>query len=333
MKKGLFITMAAATLLLAGCSNDENEMSNGPVELRLTSGVEVQQTRTYAPTQSTSISTGEVVSVWVDDAGAGAAPTATPKYQAIQLTATSSNGFTGETMYFPQTGNNIDIYAIHGNFSTAFQADDVFPTNGAEYSVEADQSGTTPAHYTNSDLLYAKEKSVARNGNPTTKELTFYHMLSKLELAIKIGSGSPALATSGAVKLGSVTLNGKFTPSTTATMTEQSARAGMLSAAVSTTTADMTLGQKTCADFDSNVDYNEAILVPQEMKDRVLTFTLADGGTLKYRIPAFQGKSDAKFESGKKYIYNITLSLTGLTVTSKIEDWSPVNAVSGTAEM
>lgn len=330
--------MAAATLLLAGCSNDENEMSNGLVELRLTSGVEVQQTRAYTATQGTSISENEIVSVWVDDAGAGGTPTATPLYKAVQLTANGGTGFkAGSTpMYFPQTGNNIDIYAIHGNFSTAFQAGNDFPTNGAEYSVEADQSSTTTkTNYTNSDLLYAKEKSVARSGNPTTKQLTFYHMLSKLELAIKIGSGSPALATSDAVTLGSVTLNGKFTPSTTATMTEQSARAGMLSDAGTASTGDMTLGQKTCTDFTTtNVDYNEAILVPQEMKDKVLTFTLADGGKLTYRIPAFQDTPDhAIFQSGKKYIYNITLSLTGLTVTSEIKDWDAVGAVTGTAEM
>lgn len=327
--------MAAATLILAGCSNDENEMSNGLVELRLTSGVEVQQTRAYTATQGTSISENEIVSVWVDDAET--TPTATPLYKAVQLTANGGNGFkAGSTpMYFPQTGNKIDIYAIHGNFSTAFKADDDFPTNGAEYSVEADQSGTTPAHYTNSDLLYAKEKSVARSGNPTTEELTFYHMLSKLELAIKIGSGSPDLATSGAVKLGNVTLNGKFTPSTTADdMSTQSFRAGMLDAAASASTADMTLGQKTCTDFTTNVDYNEAILVPQDMIGKVLTFTLADGGTLKYTIKAFADTPDhAIFQSGKKYLYHITLSLTGLTVTSEIEDWSPVNAVPGEATM
>lgn len=60
--------MAATALILAGCSNDENGMDNGLVELRLTSGV-TAQTRAYTPTQSNTISNGEKVSVWVDDAG------------------------------------------------------------------------------------------------------------------------------------------------------------------------------------------------------------------------------------------------------------------------
>lgn len=316
--------MAATALALAGCGNDEDGMDNGPVELRLTSGVTVQ-TRTFTATQSTTISSGEAVSVWVNDAR-----TASPLYEAVQLTANGSNGFTGEPMYFPQTGNNIDIYAVHGNFTKPFSKEDAFPTSGAEYKVEADQSSiNNKTNYTKSDLLYAYEKGVARSGNPTSVKLTFYHMLSKLELAIKTGAGAPELATSGAVKLNGVTLDGKFTPSTTATMREQSQRAAMLGAAASATTGDMTLGQQTCTDFAAgNVNYNEAILVPQDMAGKKLTFSLEGGGTLTYTIPA-----ETTFESGKKYQYHITLDLTGITVTSSIEDWEPVTAVNGSATM
>lgn len=319
------MAMAATALALAGCSNDENGMDNGPVELRLTSGVTVQ-TRASTATQSTMISRDEVVSVWVDDAGTPASPL----YKAVQLTADGSNGFTGEAMYFPQTGNNIDIYAVHGNFTKPFSKEDAFPTSGAEYKVEADQSSVNnKTNYTKSDLLYAYETGVARNGNPTSVVLTFYHMLSKLELAIKAGDGAPELATSGAVKLNGITLDGKFTPSTTGDMSDQSQRAVMLGDATAATTGDMTLGQKTCTDFGTeNVAYNEAILVPQDMAGKKLTFSLKDGGTLTYTIPA-----ETTFESGKKYQYHITLDLTGITVTSSIEDWEPVNAVNGSATM
>lgn len=326
------MTMAATALVLAGCSNDENEgMDNGPVELRLTSGVTVQQTRALEGTQSTTISKDEVVSVWVDDAGAAGVP-ATPLYKAVQLTADGGNGLRGEAMYFPSTGNNIDIYAIHGNFGEAFSEEGAFPKDGVEYEVIADQRET--ANYTNSDLLYAYEKDVPRKDKVTTKELTFYHMLSKLELAIQIGDGSPKLAEENAVTLNDVVLKGKFTPSTTATMNDQSARAGMLDDAT-TTTGTMILGQKPCSDFtDNDVFYNEAILVPQDMMGKKLTFELDGGdGTLTYTIPAFKDSENAVFESGKKYVYHIRLDLTGMIVTSKIEDWDPVDAVKGSATM
>lgn len=334
MKSLVFMTMAAATLLLTGCSKDDDSVNNSPVELRLTSGIEVQQTRAaFTPTQSTSITLGEVVSVWVDDAGT--TPNPTPIYKANQLKATAENTFTGGTpMYFPQTGNKVNIYAIHGNFTTPFDADADFPAAaGVEYKVEADQSAGGAA-YTSSDLLYAYEKEVARDGNPTTKQLTFYHILSKLELAIVVGEGGPTLAAKDAVKLGDVTLKGNFTPSTDADITDQSARAGMLSAADAPSNDVMTLGQQTCEDFNENVFYNEAILVPQDMKDKVLTFKLANGGTLTYTIPAFDATpGEAKFESGKKYIYHITLNLTGLEVTSTIANWEEVGAVEGEAGM
>lgn len=336
MNTRLFVTIATAALILAGCTNDENGTDNGPVKIRLTSGVEVQQPRASTTlTQSTSITAGEVVSVWVDDAGTMSDPT--PLYEANQLTVTAQNGFSGSDMFFPKTGNKVNIYAVHGNFITPFKAGDALPTAaGVEYKVEADQSEGGAA-YTNSDLLYAYKKDVSRNGNPTEVQLTFYHMLSKLELAIVKGEGAPELASTGAVKLNGVTLKGNFTPSTSVDMSDQSKRADMLSDASTTATGDMTLGQTICTDFtDPNVEYNEAILVPQDMIDKVLTFTLKDGGTLKYTIPAFDATPGAAvFESGKKYQYHITLNLTGLKVTSTIKDWEEVGdkPVPGKAEM
>lgn len=332
MNTRLFVTIATAALILAGCANDENGTDNGPVKIRLTSGVEVQQPRASTTlTQSTSITAGEVVSVWVDDAGTMSDPT--PLYKANQLTATAQNGFSGSDMFFPETGNKVNIYAVHGKFSTPFTGGEAFPDAGVEFSVAADQSTAGGKAYTNSDLLYAYEKEVARSNSPV--QLTFYHMLSKLELAIVKGEGAPELAATGAVKLGDVTLKGNFTPSTSADMSDQSQRAGMLTAISSQgVSGDMTLGQTTCEDFtNAKVSYNEAILVPQDMKDKVLTFTLADGGTLKYTIPEFTSTGAAIFESGKKYQYHITLNLTGLTVTSTIEDWAAVGPVPGKAEM
>ena len=60
---------AAAALTLAACSNDEN-LNDGPVELRLSSGIEVQTRATH--NLDTQLKDGEQVHVWVDDATTGA---------------------------------------------------------------------------------------------------------------------------------------------------------------------------------------------------------------------------------------------------------------------
>ena len=61
--------------------------------------------------------------------------------------------------------------------------------------------------------------------------------------------------------------------------------------------------------------------------------TLNTGGELYYTLP---NESDLTLESSKVYKYKITVKLTGLTVTSTIEDWGTIGSgdpVEGTAEM
>lgn len=345
------MTMAAATLILAGCSNDENEtMSNGPVELRLTSGVTVQQTR--ANTQSTQIAANEVVYAWVDDAGAASpSVTASAYINAWKLTADGSGNFTGTSMYFPASGNGVDIYALHGDFGTTTftegmaSAGTAFPTNALTHTVAADQApGTSSsmAAYTKSDLLYARQTGVTRSGasgNTKTQNLTFYHMLSKVEVALKAGAGSPDL-TDAVVTIENTKLKADFTPDKTKDIADASSgqenRAGMIKLTTNDNdAAPITIGNTvtTAENWDSSPVYNEAIIVPQTINasasGHFIKVQLKDKAALYYNV------ENQQFESGKKYSYKITVDLTGLTVTSSIEDWTAVGdkPTDGTATM
>lgn len=312
--------LAAAALTFAACSSDsESADSSELLELRLTSGVQVQ-TRAAANTQDEKIVNGETVYVWVDDTESKDA-----EFSAVALTSNGNNGFTGSTLYFPQSGKGADIYAIHGNFPTAPATGSAFPsTDGIAFSVATTQNSIGGTSYTNSDLLYATKKGVARTTDPVT--LSFYHMLAKLELAIKIGAGAPNLST---VTLGTVTTDGTFTPdkTTETAMATQSTRANMVKEG--STTGNMTLGSKTSSDFTDNITYNEAVIVPQSMAGKTLTFTLENGGEMTYTFP-----DNTTFESGKKYRYHITLSLTGIEVTSTIYPWDDTTTtVTGDAKL
>ena len=323
MKAKLFMTMATATMILAGCSNDENEVTdswNG--EIRLTSGVTAQ---TRSNTQATQIQEGETVYVWADKASSTA-----DYIKAWKLTAGSSNDFTGTSQYYPTDGSNLDFYALHGNFAPgAFTEENTaFPTSAIVHSVEADQSGTEA--YAKSDLLYAVQKNVARS--KTAVELTFYHMLSKVEVALKSGDGNPDL-TDAVVTIVGTKLKANFTPDKSATMTDQSARAGMITIPGDNNDATpITIRTITTTDFNGNSEYGEAVVLPNQTISQNIPFiqvTLANKAVFSYKIPDAGGLT---LESGKKYTYKITVNQTGLTVTSKIENWTSEEKV-GDAEM
>ncbi|MDC1804919.1 fimbrillin family protein [Bacteroides uniformis] len=312
MKAKLFMTMAAATMILAGCSNDENESTdNWNGEIRLTSGVTPQ---TRANTQATQILSGETVYAWADT------PSTTDYIKAWTLKAGSSNSLTGSSQYYPTDGSSLDFYALHGNFkSTTFTENTTaFPTSEIIHSVEADQSNTNMEAYAKSDLLYAAKKSVAHS--KTAVALTFYHMLSKVEVALKAGDGNPDL-TGATVTIEGTKLKADFTPSKSAALPADCA--DMVSpTTASNDAAPITIGNATCTDFNSPT-YNEAIIVPQTLAigTPFIKVTLSDNASLVYTLEA-----QTEFKSGKKYIYQITAKKTGLEVTSTIADWEAVGS-------
>ena len=326
MKVKLFMTMAAATMILAGCSNDENEVTdswNG--EIRLTSGVTAQ---TRSNTQATQIQEGETVYVWADKASS-----TTEYIRAWTLTAGSSNDFTGTSQYYPTDGSKLDFYALHGNFaSNAFTENTTeFPATAIVHSVEADQSNTDMKNYAKSDLLYAVQKNVARSKDAV--ELTFYHMLSKVEVALKSGNGKPNL-TDAVVTIVGTKLKADFTPDKSATITEQAARAGMIAiTGDDNNDTPIKIQTVTTDNLDTNSEYGEAVVLPKQTlnaDDSFIQVKLSNGAVFTYKIPAGESLT---LESGKKYTYKITVNQTGLTVTSKIEDWTKVEEKTGDAEM
>lgn len=317
--KILMMSMALTAMVFTSCNKESNETEdhlNG--ELRLSSGITAQQTRASFDMDK-QIASGQTVAVYVDKATAPA----TEIYGNNELSANGNGAFTGgTTMFFPADKSNVDIYAFHTNGVL----DDNYPAAVITHAVDADQSKAI--NYATSDLLYSAKKGVAFTKSAV--ELTFYHMLSKVEVALKVGAGTPELAGAVASIVGTK-LKADFTPSKVADVTTQSARAAM----ITTTTADNTateikIGNTVSTDFETNISYNEAVIVPQEVAQNAqfIKVTLADGGELFHKLA-----TATTFESGKKYSYQITVNLSSLTVTSTIEDWKAVNPVVGNAEM
>lgn len=312
--------MAAVALAMAGCSNDENEgVDNWNGEIRLSSGVAVQ---TRANTQAEQIQQGETVYAWVDKA----ATVAASYINAWTLTAQGNGSFTGSSKYYPTDGSTLDFYAMHGNFASGeFTEDETeFPEFSFIHSVTDDQSGAE--NYTKSDLLYAVTKGVTRSSSAVNLE--FYHMLSKVEVALKSGDGKPDLI-GAIVTIEGTQLNARFEPSKDEDMSDRQNRAGMIVAEGSPTPIKIWTAI-TGDDFGTDTQYAEAVLVPQKISvGTFIKVELQNGATFSYK----NDDRILELESGKKYIYKITVNQSGLSVSSEIKNWDTAPDKEGEATM
>lgn len=308
------LSMAAVALAMAGCSNDENEeVDNWNGEIRLSSGVAVQ---TRANTQENQILNGETVYAWVDKAA-----NAESYIKAWTLTADGNGSLTGSSQYYPTDDSSLDFYALHGNFEpNAFvEGGTEFPENGVVHSVDDDQSGTES--YAKSDLLYAVTKGVTRSSSAV--KLEFYHMLSKVEVALKSGKGDPDL-TGATVTIRGTKLKANFNPDKDDNMGSGEYRLNMITI-VNNDNAPTPIKIRTAIEkdnFNENTQYAEAVLVSNQTIAENAPFIqveLQDNAIFSYKLPY-----NLTLEGGMKYIYQITVNQSGLSVSSNIKDWETV---------
>lgn len=312
MKTGLFMTMAAAALMLAGCSNDGNEMmDNWNGEIRLSSGVTVTQTRAASGTvPDTQIADGQEVGVFINDASLADAPNYAVGNN-LKYTANGSGGLilaTGqETPYYPATGNGVNIWAYQ-----PYDEDAAMTGDGFTFAVQTDQNADNVNYY-NSDLLYSFRAEVYQR-QAGAHSLSFEHKLSKVVCKLERGNGAPTV--SGAtVEIVNAVTNGTFKP----------ADGSFTMAAIgNATTSDITM--------NSQITQNEyiAVIPPQTFTKgtQFLKITLSKdngGGTFYYKIPNGANDTDLELAAGHVYTYTIKVNLTGLSVKSEIAPWTSVD--------
>lgn len=304
MKAKFMMMMAAAAMVLAACSNDD-ENDNWAGEIRLSSGLTVQQTRANESTPpDTQIASGQEVGIFINDAITTSEVIATN----LKYTADGNGALTlgtGENIpYYPANGNAVAIYA--------YQPWSTIGTDGTfEFSVKTNQKDDNGNYY-DSDLLYSESFTYARQKAPHS--LSFTHKLSKVVCTLESGAGTPSL-TGAIVEIVGAETKGTFKPSD-GTFTLASGN---------TSTVKMN-------DKITSGSYI-AVIPPQTFtkEAKFLKITIGDG-IFYYSIPS-EGQ-DLELTEGNVYSYTIKVNLTDLKVTSDVSPWKNVgNTTTGDAGM
>ena len=293
----LFIGMAA--LMMAACSNDENEpqVNDGRVAVSFAGGI----TLTRATTDAWEANDGIGIYMLEHGTKTVADGAANRKY----VTTAGDGKFTPagaeQTIYFPLSADEkVDFIAY------CPQTD----LTGDVYNVDvSDQKN--PA---NIDLLRS-DNAVGKDKSTNTVDLEFFHRLSRVEVELAAGEGVNDAELAGmSITLGKQPVTADFN------VLQNTLTAGQDLA---------TLTLNTAADGKTA----SAIILPQEgVSGRNLELTLPGSTVLTWPVEA-----DRTFEQGKKTIFNITLKRTPVgtevEVNATIQPWGTQGTVSGDLEI
>lgn len=292
MNKKTFSAVALAALLLTACQNDEETMQTDTrVSLQVTSGI---QTRAFDNQWEKNDAIG------IFGFTQGDAPT--QAYSNVKYVTAGGNGrFTpdGTTIYLPVDDSYLDFVAYYPH-TTSLTADGIYAVDVTDQSIQKDI-----------DFMAASKLSANRIKN--TVAFNFEHKLSKIVFNFTAGVGMDENELAGMT----VQLTNQQ-PKATFDVTQPDGEV------VVGTGEPVTLTLNTVANGTSA----EGIVLPSENFDGMtLHLALVDGGS--FFNWDLNNSSANKFEAGKKYVYDITVNRTGLSVTATITDWAPGNGENG----
>ena len=319
--KHINLYIVASMLAISACNKEQVSDTTDDVlspQEALPINIVTDEAAYTRATQAITIANGEKVYVFADKSSDGS-----EYFGAWELTSDGTGKLTSNVVKnYPTDGSALDFYGIHGNFGDAIKSDVSFPSTAITHTIKTDQ--TQSADYCVSDLLYAVKKGVASSTDPIT--ISFYHMLSKVEVALIPGDGFTSGDLNGAkVEILNTVNTVNFTPEKNIDMGGQTNRVGLLQVS-GTTASDITM--PTLVKESKEVEgYVEAVVVPQTLENKdFIRITLTNGN--KYTVSSGE---TLKLESGKKYTYDLTIASYGITISSSITDWTSSETNTGNA--
>lgn len=310
MKKYFPYLMMSALLALTACSSEGDEpQATELIPLTFVSEMGDDQTvitRYGSNVQSTQLVSGTKVGIYLYDAknkvsttGAGTYATNRFNKKNIEFTANGSGGWSNSYSWFwPENGNSVNVYA-YAPYNSGW---DLATAGTKTFSVPATQ--TDDSNYKSYDLLsgVAANPVAPATGAAKAVAITFTHKLSKVTINLTAGSGV-TLDDVSSVQVLNTVLSGTVTIAN-----------NVISSVTKNGTTKTTI---TCG--GAKTSSCSAIVIPGNAiatTDVLIRVNMTSGGVFDYKP-----QTAVTFAAGKNYIYNVTLNIYGLTVTSSITDW------------
>ena len=325
--KSKYLIIATAATLLAACSNDENEVNNGPVEARITAGIDGPKTRAVDDSWSGGNTIGVMVT-GVSGTTSGATSTMKELYKNVEYTVGSA-GTTGTFTaasggIFFQDASETVTFAAYSPYQSSDDAATLPGTAGTVTGGDT-QDQSTVAKQEAFDYLFASGATASRS-NPTVefKESNqFKHKMSRLILVLNT-SATDGFTTdqvfNAVYKLGGLKHEGTFK------VTDGTAAVSTTAMAVS----DWTITNNAKKDDTTGKTRTYTMILYPQSLSSPLTFSATIGGQTYTNNSAIQ----PALAAGTSYTYTITMKKTGLSVSGcTIEGWTNGSGGSGNAEM
>lgn len=318
MKASKYWYLGMAALAFAACSNDEENLTSGPVEARITAGVNTPETRAINDQWEQ-----DAIGVMVTDA-----PTSDMEelYKNVKYTTTANSAsaasFTpeGEGIFFQDASETVTFSAYAPYQASA--ANTLPGTEGVIGGSTADQS--TRDKQKIFDYIYASGATASRSNSTVqfSGDKAFFHKMTRLVIIVKTSAQDGFTAeqvTTGTYSLSGLKHDGIFNVvSGTAKASEEAEAINDWSL---TTNSLKTEGDTDKVTFTS-------ILYPQTLENALTFKAVIDGQTYT------NNNLQPTLETGKSSTITITVKKTGLEVEGcTVSDWGSDNTYNGDATM
>lgn len=318
IKNLVMMSALAAAACLASCNNDDEvNVNNGQVHFAAAIGSQALATP-QSRASGTAWAAGDHIGIFMVNHGTTTIAEAAANKDYTTATGTTTfTPVTGHEIYYPMDGSAVDFIAYYPHTAGATL------TTPLPVTIGTPQTTASQADF---DLLWAKAANTAAAGTTGTGytkesagavELKFGHCLSKLTMNCKLDASVGVSTLDDAI----VTITGMNTLGTFDLKTSTLS-------ATPNTSEDIT-PNKLPAPTDAvkyAATYN-AIILPCTYPAATVTvqFVIATE-TFTWDVGAMT------FEAGKEYIYEVTITRTGIQVQGTIVNWDPVDKGGVTAE-